>query len=291
MRQTANRLYTVGYLAPGVGLLTIFIVVPILLTAWVSLHSWNMLTPFGQMKFTGIQNYKDLFLNAVFLQALRNTFVYTLASLLIILPLSIIFGIFLFNTSAKGKGLARTVLFLPYVIPNVAVAIVWGYLYSPLYGPINLILSWLHIPSQPWLGSIHEALWALIILNVWQTTGYYTVIVMAGLTEIPRDYYEAAAIDGASSLQTLRKITLPLLKRSLSFIVVILTMNTLQIFDPVYILTQGGPVNSTNTVVYNMYRSAFNFLNMGHASAMVFVLFIAVLILSVIELRLLQSGD
>ncbi|WP_169794266.1 carbohydrate ABC transporter permease [Alicyclobacillus shizuokensis] len=236
-------------------------------------------------------NYHDILSDRGFLRALGNTFLYTLASVIIILPLSVILGVFLFNTRAKGKGIVRTVLFLPYVIPNVAVAIIWGYLYSPLYGPINDVLSWFHIPSQPWLGSIHEALWALIILNVWQTTGYYTVIVMAGLTEIPDDYYEAAAIDGASKCQSFWRITLPLLKRSLSFIVVILTINTLQIFDPVYILTQGGPVNATDVVVYDMYRTAFNFLDMGHASAMVVILFVAVLILTAIELRILQARD
>jgi ABC-type sugar transport system permease subunit len=279
--------YTVGYLSPGLGLIALFVVIPILLTAWVSFHSWNMLTPFSRMPFIGVKNYREILGDPVFVAALRNTFLYSLISVVIELPLTLAIGIFLFQTKAWASRLVRTLLFLPYVIPNVAVAIVWGYLYSPTYGPLDQLLGFLHVPSQPWLGSVHEALISLIILSLWQTIGYYTVIVLAGLTEIPNDYYEAAETDGANRWQVTRHITLPLLKRSITFIVIILTINSLQVFAPVYILTQGGPANSTNVVVYDMYRTAFNFLNMGQASAMAFILFLAILIMAIVELRLL----
>lgn len=291
MRRTQRlhdtRMYAGIYLGPGLGLIALFIVIPILLTAWVSLHSWNMLTPFGQMPYVGLQNYHQILSDPVFLAALRNTILYSVISVIVELPLALVLGIFLFHTKARGNRWVRTALFLPYVIPNVAVAIVWGYLYSPIYGPLNAALSWLHIPAQPWLGSVHEALFSLILLNLWQTVGYYTVIVLAGLTEIPQDFYEAASLDGATRWQETRHITLPLLRRAITFIVIILTINSLQVFAPVYILTQGGPANSTNVVVYDMYRTAFNFLNMGHASAMVFILFIAILAMAIIELRFL----
>lgn len=279
--------YTIGFLSPGIGFIVLFVVIPILLTAWVSFHSWNMLTPFAKMPYVGVENYRQILSDPVFLAALRNTFLYSLISVAIVLPLSLTIGIFLFQTKVWASRLVRTLLFLPYVIPNVAVAIVWGYLYSPNYGPLNQILGFFHIPAQPWLGSVHEALISLVLLSLWQTVGYYTVIVLAGLTEIPKDYYEAASIDGASRWQTTRHITLPLLKRSITFIVIILTINSLQVFAPVYILTQGGPANSTNVVVYDMYRTAFNFLNMGQASAMAFILFLAILVMAIIELRLL----
>jgi multiple sugar transport system permease protein len=136
---------------------------------------------------------------------------------------------------------------------------------------------------------VHQALFALIILNVWQTLGYYVVLVVAGLTEIPRDYYEAASIDGASWLQQHIRLTIPLLKRSLAFIVVILTINTLQVFDPVYVLTQGGPIDATNVVAFNMYQTAFNFGHAGTASAMAMVLLAVVLLLSLAQLRLFKS--
>ena len=280
-----TRVYTGLYLGPGLGLITLFIVIPILLTAWVSLHSWNMLTPFSQMPYVGLENYHQILRDPVFLSALRNTILYSVISVVIELPLALILGIFLFHTKVRGNRWVRTALFLPYVIPNVAVSIVWGYLYSPIYGPLNVVLSWLHIPAQPWLGSVHEALFSLIVLNLWQTVGYYTVIVLAGLTEIPQDYYEAASLDGATKWQETRHITLPLLRRAITFVVIILTINSLQVFAPVYILTQGGPANSTNVVVYDMYRTAFNYLNMGQASAMVFFLFVAILVMAIIELR------
>ncbi|MHB1955344.1 MAG: carbohydrate ABC transporter permease [Sulfobacillus sp.] len=286
-RWHGTRVYSGIYLGPGLGLIALFVVVPILLTAWVSFHSWNMLTPFSKMPYVGLRNYHEILGDPVFLAALRNTVLYSVISVVIELPLALMIGIFLFNTKVRGSRWVRTALFLPYVIPNVAVAIVWGYLYSPIYGPLNVVLSWLHLPTQPWLGSVHEALLSLIILNLWQTVGYYTVIVLAGLTEIPQDYYEAASLDGATRWQATRHITIPLLRRAITFIVIILTINSLQVFAPVYILTQGGPANSTNVVVYDMYRTAFNFLNMGQASAMVFILFLAILAMAAVELRLL----
>lgn len=285
-----TRGYTFFYLTPGLGLITLFVVIPILLTAWVSFHSWNMLTPFMKMRYVGLGNYEKILHDHVFLTALQNTLIYSFSTIVIELPLAVGLGIFLFSLQSRGSRWVRTALFLPYVLPNVAVAIIWGYLYSPIYGPLNSVLTWLHIPSQSWLGSTHEALLSLVVLNLWQTIGYYTVIVLAGLTEIPKDYYEAAAIDGARVFQTMWYVTIPLLKRALTFITIILTINSLQIFTPVYILTQGGPANSTNVVVYDMYRTAFNFLHMGQASAMVFVLFIIVLIVSAVELKVLARS-
>ena len=285
----STRVATAGFLTPGMGLLAIFVVFPILLTAWMSLHSGSMITSYSDMPWVGLKNYAVIFQQPTFRTALLNTFLYSLVSLLIIVPLSVILGIFLYQSTIRGRGVLRTLLFIPYVIPNVAIAIVWGYLYAPQYGPFNQILGWFHIPAQDWLASVHQALFALIILNVWQTLGYYVVLVVAGLTEIPRDYYEAASIDGASWLQQQLRLTIPLLKRSLAFIVVILTINTLQVFDPVYVLTQGGPIDATNVVAFNMYQTAFNFGHAGTASAMAMVLLAVVLLLSLAQLRLFKS--
>lgn len=287
--RTTTRAATIGFLTPGMALLAIFVVLPILLTAWISLHSGSMIVPYDEMPWVGLRNYVVIFQQQTFRTALLNTFIYSLASLVIIVPLAVLLGIFLFQSTIRGRGLLRTLLFVPYMIPNVAIAIVWSYLYAPRYGPLNQILGWFHIPPQDWLASVHQAMLSLIILNVWQTLGYYVVLVVAGLTEIPRDYYEAAAIDGASWLQQQIHLTIPLLRRSLAFITVILTINTLQVFDPVYVLTQGGPVDATNVVAFNMYQTAFNFGHAGLASAMAMVLLAVVLLLSVAQLRLFRS--
>jgi len=273
---------TIGFLTPGVGLVTLFIIFPILFVAWVSLHSGSMATPVSSMEFVGINNYIEIFTQKNFQKALLNTFGYSILNIIIILPLSIGIGIFLFNLALKGNHLTRTVLFLPYMIPIVAIAIVWGYLYSPQQGPLNQILSWFSLSPQSWLGSPQTALYSLILINVWQTLGYYTIIIIAGLTDIPRQYYEAASIDGANRFQKIIHITIPLLKRSIVFVLIVLTINTLQVFDPIYVLTQGGPSNSTNVVSYHMYNTAFNFGHAGLASAMSFVLFLIILLLTIL---------
>jgi ABC-type sugar transport system permease subunit len=288
-RSRLKAVSTIGFLTPGLGLLTLFVIIPILLTAWISLHRGSMAVPYSQLEWVGLRNYRTIFQQDTFKTALLNVFLYSLANIVIILPLSVLLGMFLYQATIRGRNILRTVLFLPYMIPTVAVAIVWGYLYAPQYGPLNQILGWFHIPPQDWLGSVNEALLSLVILNVWQTLGYYVVIVVAGLTEIPRDYYEAASIDGASWLQRQLYVTLPLLSRSLALVFVILTINALQIFDPVYVLTQGSPVNSTNVVAYQMYVTAFNYGQAGLASAMAMVLLAIVLFLSLIQLRLFRS--
>jgi multiple sugar transport system permease protein len=289
LRSGSKAVATVGFLTPGLGLLALFVVVPILLTAWISLHRGSMAVPYSQLEWVGLHNYAILFQQATFRTALVNVFLYSLANLIIILPLALLLGMFLYQSTIRGKNTLRTVLFVPYMIPTVAVAIVWGYLYEPQYGPLNQILGWLHIPPQNWLGSVNEAMLSLVILNVWQTLGYYVVMVVAGLTEIPQEYYEAASIDGASWFQQQLYVTLPLLNRSLAFVFVILTINTLQIFDPVYVLTQGSPVNSTDVVAYQMYVTAFNYGQAGLASAMAMVLLAVVLFLSLLQLRLFRT--
>ncbi len=290
MKHTYIKGYTtIGFLIPGLALIAVFIMIPILLTTWVSMHSWSMFASFNEMEFVGLNNFKQIFAETAFKQALLNTVLFSVSSMALMVPLSIIIGIFLYSAAVKGIGFVRTALFIPYMIPPVAVAIVWGYLYSPIYGPLNEILSWLHLPQQEWLGSTDTSMLSIIILNAWQTLGYYTIIILAGLTEIPKDLYESASIDGASWFKKIVYVTIPLLKRSIIFIMIIMTINTLQVFDPVYILTQGGPVNSTNIVSYHMYEAAFNFGHAGLASAMAFILFVMVLTLTTIQLRLFKS--
>jgi ABC-type sugar transport system permease subunit len=277
-------------LTPGLGLILLFIVAPILLTAWISLHQWSMYTPIQDMHFVGLANYRAIFSDPVFHQALRNTLVYAGLSILFIVPLAVLFGMFLFQGTIAGKSALRTILFVPYMIPTLAVAIIWSYLYSPLYGPINQMLGWAGLPRQAWLGSVGLAMLSLVIFNVWQTVGYYTVLVVAGLTQIPTVYYEAAVIDGAGALQRVAFVTLPLLRRTLLFVVVIAIINTVQVFDPVYVLTQGGPAGATNVLSYQIYKSAFEFGLAGKASSMAFVLFIILVVAVAIIMRLLRDG-
>ncbi|MDA8203418.1 MAG: sugar ABC transporter permease [Chloroflexi bacterium] len=288
-RGRVQAVWSTVFLTPGVGLITLFVFIPIVLTAWISLHQWSMYSPLGSMSYVGLANYADVIGDPVFQQALLNTFVYAVASILLIVPLSVFFGIFLYRPAIRGRSLLRTLLFSTYMVPTVAVAIVWGYLYSPIYGPIDQLLSIVHLPSQAWLGSANEAMLSIIILNIWQTLGYYTVLVLAGLTQIPQDYYDASAIDGAGTLGQTRYVTIPLLHRTLVFVIVIAAINTLQVFDPIYVLTQGGPVNATNVLTYDIYQTAFQFGRAGAASAMAILLLIVLLVAVTTFLRVTRE--
>lgn len=284
-----HRLWSAVFLAPGVGLIALFVLVPIVLAAWISLHLWSMYTPLTQMQFVGLANYQDVLGDSTFQQALLNTVIYSGLSIVLIVPLSLFFGIFLYRLTIRGKTLLRSLLFLTYMVPTVAVAIIWGYLYSPLYGPINQILGLLHLPPQSFLGSTNEAMVSLVVLNVWQTLGYYTVLVLAGLTQISEDYYDASSIDGAGTLAQTRYVTVPMLRRTLTFVLVIVLINSLQVFDPIYVLTQGGPVNSTNVLTYDIYQTAFQFGRAGAASAMAILLLVVLAVVVTLILRAVRE--
>lgn len=280
-------------LSPGIGLLGMFVLLPILLTAWISLHSWSMYTPLSDMTFVGLENYRGLLADRTFMRSLTNTLLYSGLSIGLILPLAFLVGQFLYRSAVRGKGALRAVVFLPYMIPTIAVAIIWGYLYAPLYGPLNQILGWFGLPPQAWLGSVNQAMFSLVIFNVWQTLGYYTILVLAGLTQIPTVYYEAAVIDGANGWQQVWRITLPLLRRTLLFVVIIAMINSVQVFDPVYVLTQGGPASATTVLSYQVYKNAFEFGLAGKASSMAFVLFLVLVVAVAAVIRLLRdpSGE
>jgi ABC-type sugar transport system permease subunit len=271
--------WTVAYLLPSVGLLTTFVLVPIGLTIWLSFHNWSTQTPFGSARFTGLANYRQLLADGPvgrdFRQALRNTFTYAGWSILLILPLSVAFGLFIHRVAIRGSGVLRALLFSTYMVPTIAVALVWSKLYSPSEGPFNQILHWLGADRQKWLSSPDTALRSLVLLNVWQQVGYFTVLVVAGLTQIPDSVYEAAALDGARGPRLLWRITLPLLRRTLLFNVVIALINAIQVFEPVAALTQGGPVGSTNVLTYHIRRVGIERSQGGLGSAMAVSLLLA----------------
>ena len=260
------------FLSPALCIIALFIVIPIILSVWISLHSWSMLTPLSDMDFVGLDNYRRIVGDRVFRQSLVNTAVYTGLTVVLIVPLALLLGMLLFFPNLRGRGAIRTMLFSTYMVPPVAVAIIWGALYGPVHGPLNHILRMVGLPSVAWLGSPDTALYALVAFNVWQLAGYFTVLVIAGLSQIPTDYYEAAAVDGAGALRQLKDITIPLLRRTLVFVVVMATINAVQVFDPIYVLTQGGPADSTNILSFHIYRTAFDFGAAGRASSMAVIM-------------------
>ncbi|MDF5756230.1 sugar ABC transporter permease [Spongiactinospora sp. TRM90649] len=274
---SGRGLATTALLSPAMLILGLFVVVPIGLTFWISLHDWSMFTPLSEMTWRGLGNYQDLLGNEGFFTSLRNTLVYVVLVLVITLPLALALGMLLYFPKIIGKGLARAVLFSTYVVPTVAIAIVWGALYAPDYGPFAQMFSLIGLDPPDWLSDPGTALVSLVIFHVWQMIGYYTILIVAGLTQIPGDLYEAARIDGAGFWRQTVSVTLPLLRRTTTFVALIAAINAIQVFDPVYILTQGGPAESTTVLSFAIQRAAFQNGLAGQASAMAFSLLVVLL--------------
>lgn len=272
-------------LAPATLLLGVFIIVPMLLTIWLAFHDWSSQTSFETARFVGLRNFFDIFAgNSVgrdFKAALLNTGLYTFASVLIILPLSVLLGLLVHQKIAPGGIFLRTVLFSTYMVPMIAVALVFSKLYSPTEGPLNQILGWIGVPPQTWLSAPQTALGAIVLLNIWQQIGYFTVLAVAGLTQIPDTLHEAARIDGAGPVQRFFTITLPLLSNTLLFSAVIAVINSVQVFEPVALITQGGPVNATNVLTYHIRRVGIERAQGGLGSAMAVTLMLALIVVIV----------
>jgi ABC-type sugar transport system permease subunit len=282
-------------IGPAAGLIGVFVLVPMALTIWLSFQQWSSQTPFSAAEFVGLRNYQDIFgpisVGRDFKQALANTAIYTGLSVLLLLPLSVLLGLLVHQTRVPGGQMLRTVLFATYMVPMIAVALVWSKLYSPMDGPINQMLGWVGVPPQPWLSSPDTALYALVVLNVWQQVGYFTVLAVAGLTQIPATLYDAARVDGANGVQSFFGVTLPLLRRTLLFSAVIAIINAVQVFEPVALITQGGPAGSTNVLTFHIRRVGIERAQGGIGSAMAVTLMLALLVAITAVFALNRRGE
>ncbi|ACZ43462.1 binding-protein-dependent transport systems inner membrane component [Thermobaculum terrenum ATCC BAA-798] len=292
-RRVLGRKAVAGYLfiAPSIAFLLVFALIPFLFTIYVSLHDWNMLVPLSRARFLGFENYRYLlFEDPLFWQTFRNSVVFALGNVVLTMALSLAVALLL-NSRLRLRALWRSAFFMPYVTSSVAIAIVWSNLYHPTYGLFNGVLQFLGLPTLDFTNSPSQAMPSLIATSIWHELGYYMIIFLAGLQSIPGEVYDAAKVDGAGSWQQFWRITLPLLRPTILFVAVIITLSSLQVFDLPFILTNGGPVNSTNTLVLYMYQTAFQFLRMGRATAMAILLFVVVFAMTLIQLRLLRERE
>lgn len=256
----------------------------------ISLHDWNPLAE--EQPFVGLENYQKLAEElgkpkSVTHKAFINTFKYVLVGM----PLQLVIALgvaLLLNQIIRMQALFRAIYFVPYVTSIVAVAWVWRWLYQPQFGPLNVFLSFLGLPQQPFLKHPSQALYSITAVVIWQGLGFAIIIFLAGLQQIPEMYYEAAKLDGANRWQSFRHITLPLLNASLVYLAVLQTISFLRMFAPVLNMTtqgDGGPLNSTTTVVLRLYREGFSSFNMGYASSLTVALFLIILVVTIIQLR------
>lgn len=262
---------------------------PAFSSLYISLHEWNILSP--SKPFVGLQNFQTLRHDPKFTRAAANTVRYVVAGI----PAQVALGLalaLLLQRINRFRGLFRALYFMPFVTPIVAAAWVWQWMYSVNFGPLNQILVALGLPPQPFLRSPTQALYAVGAMVVWQYLGFQVVIFLAGLEAIPRVYYEAAEVDGASTWKLFRHVTVPLLNPTLVFSVVYSTIVYLQLFTQVLNMTfgdQGGPLAGTLTMVLYVYQVGFQRFKMGEAAAATAVLFIAILLITLVQMKVLSK--
>ena len=273
-----------GFVLPNVIGLTLFLGLPILGAFYISFHDWSGI---GERVFAGFSNYRSLVGDRFFLDSLRITAVYTFTFVPLLFVSSLALAL-LVNARLKFSGLFRSAYFLPFMVSLVVASVVWSFILHQRAGILNVLLAQAGISPVPWLGSTRFALWSIVIVTLWQGIGFSMIIFLAGLQDIPRDFHDAAQVDGANSWQRFRWVTFPLLRPTSMFVLIISFINAFQLFDPVFVLTRGGPARATTTAVFYIYETAFRFLDLGYASALSVVLFGIILIFTVLQLRLFR---
>ena len=273
-------------LAPALLHTLIWIAVPVAATLVLSFTDY---TVFDSPQWIGLENYVEIWNDEVFRKATWNTVIYTFFTVPFSMAIAVVIAVFL-HTKLRGRAVYRAAFFLPQVTATVAIAMVWLWMYNPQYGIVNGFLSFFGVPGKAWLADPDFALTAVIVVGIWQGIGLKMLIYLAALQNIDESLYEAASIDGAGPVQQFFRITLPMLKPATFFVFVVSVIAAFQVFDLVYVLTDGGPANATTMMTYEVYRSAFQNFRMGMACAQSVVLFAFLIVLTVINRRL-TGGD
>ncbi|MBT8401181.1 MAG: sugar ABC transporter permease [Rhodothermia bacterium] len=274
------------FLSPTLVVVAVFIVFPIAFSFYLSFHEWNMFS--AEQAFVGLDNYARLVTDPEFWAVFRHTLVYTVGTVPVNMALALVVAVVL-NKNIKGRKILRAAFFTPVIVSTVAAAVIWRWIFDPNLGLFNYAMSAVGLPVINWANDPTAAMASLIIVGVWKTFGINMVLFAAGLSAIPVHYYEAAEIDGAGSLQKFWRITVPLLAPTTLFILVLSIIGSFQVFDLVYVLTYGGPLGSTKVLVFYLYEYAFKFFDMGFASAVAYLLFGVLFVLTLFQIRLFRE--
>lgn len=276
------------FLSPVLLLFSVFTVFSVGYAFYLSFHEWNILEP--AKPYVGLDNYSRLLEDERFHQAVINTIYYTAGSVPLTMGIGLLIALLL-NTQIRARGLFRALFYLPVLTPLVIASIIWKWVYNGDYGLLNYYLMELNLIDEPllWLSDPNLAMPAVIITSVWKGVGFAMVVYLAGLQSIPEDYYDAAKIDGANGWRRLTDITIPLLSPTTLFLLVISVLGSFQVFTQIFIMTNGGPLGRTRTVVWYIYTTAFRDFNMGYAAAMAFALFAMMLVFTLLQFKLLNA--
>ena len=280
------------FVAPALIVIGVFFVLPVVAALLLSFTDFDLyaLADLRNLRVVGIGNYVELLQRPLFWQALGNTLYFVAVGVPLSLAVSLVAALLLNSRLARLQPFFRTALFAPVVTTVVAVAVIWRYLLGTRYGVLNYALGALGIPEIDWLGDPRFAMPAIILFAVWKNFGYNMIILLAGLQKIPDDLYEAARIDGASAFAQFRFVTLPMLTPILTIVGILTVAGYFQLFAEPYVMTQGGPLQSTVSVLYFMYEEGFKWWNLGNASAVAFLLFLLIFAVTLVQMRVARRA-
>ena len=277
-----------AFVTPALVLIGVFFVIPVAAAFLLSFTDFDIYSigDLGSTRFVGLKNYHDLFTTPLFWSALRNTLYFVVVGGPLSAAVSLAAAVLVNAKMVRFKPFFRSAFFAPWVTTLVAVALVWRYIYHPQYGLINSALAHLGFAPIDWLGDTHWAMFSIIVLSVWKNFGYNMLVFLAGLQSIPEELYEAAALDGAGWWQRFRRITVPMLGPTFVFVGVVTMIASFQIFSEPYVMTGGGPLKSTTTLVLFMYEQGFRWWRLGYSAAIAVILFLLTLLGTVVQFRL-----
>jgi len=275
------------FIAPAIILLTVFSLLPIFVALFISFTDMDLagLADYSNLSFIGIKNYINVLSDPVFLKAIFNTLFYVIIGVPLVILTSLSVALLINLGKSKLFKVFRVVFYLPSVTNVVAVAVVWAYLYNPAFGLFNYILESMNLSAIPWLTEPTVAKISLILMALWRAVGLNMIIFIAALQGIPRSYYEAAELDGANTWQQIRAITLPMLRFAIFFVSITTMIGWLQFFEEPFIMTKGGPLDGTMSAALFIYKNGFQLSNFGYAAAGSFVLFIAVIAVTLVQYK------
>ena len=272
--------------APSIGFFLVFYIYPILYNFYLSFFEWNLISP--QMDFVGFENFKNLFTSREFGQVVSNSLLYMVFTVVFTVAIALVLAVWL-NKNTVIHAAIQALVFSPYIISFVSVSFVWMWLMDVDYGLLNYFLSLVGIDKVQWLNHPDTALASIILVGVWKLVGYDTLVLIGGLQSIPKSIYESVSMDSRPNLRTFFGITVPMVSPTLFFLVIVNLITSAKVFETIAIMTKGGPLNSTNTLVYYIYQVAFDYFEIGHASAAGVVLFVILAIITFFYFRALSK--
>jgi len=281
-----KHLYGWLLLLPAFLLLSIFTYYPAIATLLDSFFTNK--TVIRPQKFAGLDNYTFMLNDEVFITTLKNTFYFALGTVPVSIALALIMALFI-NQKIYGKGIIRLAYFTPTILPMVAAANIWLFFYSPEIGLINKVLTFFGYSGVNWLGNSNTVLGALMVLSIWKEAGFFMIFYIAALQSLPKELYEAAKIEGASSWTSFWKITFPLLMPTTFFVMINAVLNAFKLVDPLFILTKGGPDNASNLLLYYIYRMAFSFFDYSYAATLTILLLAILILLSLFQFLIVEK--